>query len=357
VIDPQFWRDRRVFLTGHTGFKGSWLSLWLQRLGAHLTGFSIAVPTQPSFFEAAKLAEGLLDRRGDVRDRAALAKALMEAAPEIVIHAAAQPQVITSYADPIGTIHTNVMGTAHLLDAARQCPSVKAILIVTSDKCYENREWVWGYRETDPMGGYDPYSASKAAAELITASMRRAYFHPDAYERHRVAVASARAGNVIGGGDWSAYRILPDLMCAFARGVPATVRNPKAIRPWQFVLDPLSGYLLLCERLYRDGAAWAEAWNFGPDLRSDRPVAELAETAVRLWGAGAAINYAESSGPHEAFYLRLDASKAQIKLGWRPRVDFEQAMQMSTAWYRAYYGGENIRALAEAQLQAWLSMA
>ncbi|HXP31146.1 MAG TPA: CDP-glucose 4,6-dehydratase [Stellaceae bacterium] len=357
MLDRAFWRGRRVFLTGHTGFKGAWLSLWLQRLGARVTGYSIDVPTEPSLFMAARIGDGMTDGRGDVRDCDALSKAMREAAPEIVIHAAAQALVRASYADPIGTFATNIMGTAHLLEAARSCAGIKAVLIVTSDKCYENREWVWGYRESDAMGGYDPYSASKGAAEIVTASMRNAYFQPEAYRDHGVAVASARAGNVIGGGDWSADRIVPDLMRAFASGVPAMIRNPRAIRPWQYVLDPLAGYLLLCERLCREGPTFAEAWNFGPDLSGVRSVAELADAAARLWGTGAATQNAEGPEPHEAAILRLDAAKARLRLGWRPKMDCDTALLLAVEWYRAFYAGQDVRALSDRQLDRWHEMA
>lgn len=353
VPDPTFWRGRRVFLTGHTGFKGAWLSLWLQRMGARVTGYSIGIPSQPSLFGVAHLADGMMDHRGDIRDGGALSKRLLDSSPEVIIHAAAQSLVRTSYADPVGTFDTNVMGTAHLLQAVRACDQVKAVLVLTSDKCYENRELGVVFQETDPMGGHDPYSASKGAAELVTASMRRAYFNPESYGGHGAAIASARAGNVIGGGDWSADRIIPDLMRAFSTGVPALVRNPKAIRPWQFVLDLLAGYLLLCECLCTNGPAVAEAWNFGPESGSMRSVAELARTASGLWGAGACTESADGPKPHEASVLRLDSSKAQLKLGWRPRVDYETAMRLTIDWYRTFYAGADPRRLCEEQLDQY----
>ncbi len=353
VPDPRFWRGRRVFLTGHTGFKGAWLALWLQRLGAHVTGYSIGIPSQPSLFEVAHIGEGMTDHRGDIRDSATLSKCLSGASPELVIHAAAQSLVRSSYAAPIETFDTNVIGTARLLQAVRGCGDVKAVLVLTSDKCYENSELGVAFKESDPMGGHDPYSASKGAAELITASMRRAFFHPDAYERHGAAIASARAGNVIGGGDWSADRIIPDLVRALSAGAPATIRNPDAIRPWQFVLDLLAGYLQLCERLCTDGSSVSEPWNFGPEPDSTRSVAELARTASRLWGTGARVEVADGPKPHEASVLRLDSSKAKLRLGWRPKVDYETGMRLTIEWYRAFYAGANSRKTSEAQIDQW----
>lgn len=353
VPDPAFWRGRRVFLTGHTGFKGAWLCLWLQRMGACVTGYSIGIPSQPSLFEVARLGDGMTDYRGDVRNGAMLSKRIVDASPELVIHAAAQSLVRPSYTDPVGTFDTNVMGTAHLLQTVRECDEVKVVLVLTSDKCYENRELGVAFQETDPMGGHDPYSASKGAAELVTASMRRAYFQRESYEHHSAAVASARAGNVIGGGDWSADRIMPDLMRAFSAGVPAIVRNPMAVRPWQFVLDLLAGYLQLCERLCTDGLAFAEAWNFGPEPGSTRSVGEFAQAASGLWGPGARIENADGPKPHEASILRLDSSKAQLKLGWRPKIDYETAMRFTVDWYRAFYAGADPRTLSEGQLDQW----
>ncbi|HEY6023443.1 MAG TPA: CDP-glucose 4,6-dehydratase [Pseudolabrys sp.] len=351
--DPAFWRGRRVFLTGHTGFKGAWLSLWLQRLGAQVTGYSIGIPSQPSLFEAAHVANCMTDFRGDIRDGVALTNRIKESGPELVIHAAAQPLVRASYADPIGTFGTNVMGTAQVLQAVRACDRVKAVLMITSDKCYENRETGLPFHEGDPMGGHDPYSASKGAAELVTASMRRAYFQPSSHERHAAAVASARAGNVIGGGDWSDDRIIPDLMRAFSTGAPAIIRNPGAVRPWQFVLDLLAGYLRLCERLCTDGQAVAEAWNFGPDPGSARSVGELVQSASALWGAGARTDIASGPEPHEASMLVLDSSKARVKLGWRPKLDYETAMRLTVDWYRGFYAGTDARKLCEEQIDRY----
>ena len=258
-VDPGFWAGKRVFLTGHTGFKGSWLSLWLQTMGAKVTGFALAPPTSPSLFEAARVADGMTSIIGDIRDAAALKDALVAADSEIVLHMAAQPLVRASYDDPVGTYATNVMGTVHLLEAVRAAASVRACVVVTTDKCYENREWAWGYREDEPMGGFDPYSNSKGCSELVTSAYRRSFF-----QHSGIALGSARAGNVIGGGDWAADRLVPDILRAFEQNKPVVIRNPNATRPWQHVLEPLSGYLVLAERLYNDGQAFAEGWNFGP---------------------------------------------------------------------------------------------
>ena len=276
-IDADFWRGRRVFLTGHTGFKGGWLALWLQRLGADVTGYALDPPTTPSLFAVARVGAGMRSIINDIRDAETLAQAMREAQPEIVIHMAAQPLVRYSYQAPVETYATNVMGTVHLLEAVRQTDSVRAVVNVTSDKCYENREWVWGYRENEPMGGYDPYSNSKGCAELVTAAYRNSYFNPAQYSQHGVALASARAGNVIGGGDWAEDRLIPDILRAIAAGEAVNIRSPHAIRPWQHVLEPLSGYLLLAQRLIEDGPAHAEGWNFGPSEEDARPVQWIVE--------------------------------------------------------------------------------
>ncbi len=353
MVDPEFWRGRRVFLTGHTGFKGAWLCLWLRHLDAKIIGFSDRIPSKPSLFEVARAADGMTDLRGNINDFSVLSRALSEAAPEIIIHCAAQSLVRPSYIDPIETFRTNILGTAHVLEAARSLPTVRVVLVVTSDKCYENREIHRAYREDDAMGGYDPYSASKGAAEIVTASMRRSFFNPDRYSEHRVAVASARSGNVIGGGDWSVDRLVPDLMRAFAAGTAALIRSPASIRPWQVVLDPLAGYLRLCERLWTDGASFSEGWNFGPDLDSDRSVGEIAQTATRLWGQGANIELATAPQPHEAKMLRLDTEKARSRLGWKPYADFDKAMRLTVDWYRSFNSDGDVRDLCRSQLLEW----
>jgi len=335
-IDPAFWRGRRVFLTGHTGFKGGWLSLWLQQLGAELTGYALAPPTTPSLFEVARVGAGMRSLIADIRDGEALASAMRDAKPEIVIHMAAQPLVRYSYQAPVETYATNVMGTVHLLEAVRQTDSVRAVVNVTSDKCYENREWIWGYRENEPMGGHDPYSNSKGCAELVTAAYRNSYFNPARNGQRGVALASARAGNVIGGGDWADDRLIPDILRAIAAGQPAPIRNPGAVRPWQHVLEPLSGYLLLAQRLVEDGPVHAEAWNFGPAEADARPVQWLVDGLTRAWGEGTCWQSDTTSQPHEAHCLKLDCAKAHARLGWRPRWPLARALESIVAWHRAH---------------------
>ena len=349
VAQGDFWRGKRVFLTGHTGFKGSWLALCLRRLGADVTGYALAPPTSPSLYEMAAVAAGLRDVRGDVRDLDSLQRALQAAAPEIVIHMAAQSLVRASYADPVETYATNVMGTVNLLEAVRRAGSVRAALIVTSDKCYENREWVWGYRENDPMGGFDPYSNSKGCAELVTAAYRSSYFGAG------TAVASARAGNVIGGGDWAQDRLVPDAIRAFAAGKPVEIRNPAAIRPWQHVLEPLAGYLLLAQRLCARGQEAASGWNFGPSEQEARPVAEVVDQLARLWGDGARWQLAAGAHPHEAHHLKLDCSKARAHLGWRPRSSLDEGLAWTADWYRAWHAGADLARITEAQIERYLA--
>lgn len=315
---------------------GSWLALWLQNLGAEIAGFSLKPPTQPNLFELARVAEGMTSIEGDVRDYAALSQALSAHKPEIVVHLAAQPLVRRSYIDPIETYGSNVMGTVHLLEAVRHAPPVRAVLIVTSDKCYENKEWVWGYREDEPMGGYDPYSSSKGCAELVASSMRRSFFNPGDYSRHGVAVATARAGNAIGGGDWSQDRLIPDIIKSFLAREEAQIRSPRAIRPWQHVLEPISGYLALLKKLCSEGPAHAEGWNFGPADSDARPVSYIAERLAGLWGENASWRSDDGLHPHEAHYLKLDCSKARLRLGWTPRWNLDATLENIAAWYKTY---------------------
>ena len=349
-MNPEFWRGKRVLLTGHTGFKGSWLSLWLQSMGAQVTGFALAPPTRPSLFEVADVDRGMASIVGDIRDLEHLRAIFAEHKPEIVIHMAAQPLVRYSYAEPVETYSTNVMGTVNLLEAVRSTPSVKAVVNVTTDKCYENREWAWGYRENEAMGGFDPYSSSKGCAELVTAAYRNSYFHPDKYTEHGVAMASARAGNVIGGGDWAEDRLIPDIMRAIIKNCPVNIRNPHAIRPWQHVLGPLSGYLLLAQKLYEEGASYAEGWNFGPNDEDAKPVQWIVERLTKSWGEGASWVLDGGEHPHEAHYLKLDCSKAKARLNWQPRWHLDEALGKIVEWQRSYQQGADMKAVSLQQI-------
>ena len=343
---PEFWAGRRVFLTGHTGFKGAWLALWLQRLGAAVTGLSLTA--EPGSLGDALGIERLMPTVvADIRDAAGLRRAVAEARPELVLHLAAQALVRRSYADPLETLSVNVMGTAHLLEAARAAASVRAVLVVTTDKCYENREWLWPYREEDALGGHDPYSASKAGAELVTAAWRRSFMAAQG-----VAVASARAGNVVGGGDWAADRLVPDCIRAFAAGAPVRIRNPHATRPWQHVLDPLCGYLLLAESLFEDNQA-AGPWNFGPGPDAIRPVSEVVRLLAEAWGDGARWTADAGPHPHEAGLLAVDAAKARARLDWRPRLTLDAALGQAAGWYRRHRAGADPRALIQAEIDAY----
>jgi CDP-glucose 4,6-dehydratase len=345
-VDPAFWSGRRVFLTGHTGFKGAWLSLWLQSLGAELTGFSNEVPTDPSLYELARVGEGMEDRRGDVRDPEAVASALAGCDPEVVIHMAAQPFVRRSFAEPRLTYETNVMGTVNVLEAVRGAKGVRAVVNVTTDKCYENREWEWGYREDEPMGGHDPYSSSKGAAEIVTSAYRRSFFSDADGPR----LASARAGNVIGGGDWGEDRLVPDAMRAALAGETTRVRNPNAIRPWQHVINPLSGYLALAEALW-ESPEHARGWNFGPADEEARPVGWVIDRLAELWPERVKWTVDEGPHPHEATYLKLDSSRARTRLGWRPLLALEPALAETAAWYRELAAGADMRQATLDQLQ------
>lgn len=355
-MNPAFWRGKRVFLTGHTGFKGSWMSLWLQSLGVELTGFALQPPTQPSLFDEARVAQGMRSIIGDIRDLACLQKAMQECQPEIVIHMAAQPLVRYSYDNPVETYATNVMGTVHLLEAVRHTPSVKAVVNITTDKCYENREWVWGYRENEPMGGYDPYSNSKGCAELVTAAYRSSFFNPQAYHQHGVAIASVRAGNVIGGGDWAHDRLIPDILAAFEAGRPVIIRNPNSIRPWQHVMEPLRGYIMLAEQLYTHGPEFAEGWNFGPNDEDARPVEWIVNELARLWGQGATWQLAGGEHPHEATYLKLDISKARSRLNWHPALRLGDALKMITEWTKQRQAAADIQAITLDQILTYQKM-
>ena len=339
-----FWRGRRVFLTGHTGFKGSWLALWLAQMGAEVTGYALAPPTDPSLFALARVGDLVRDQRGDVTDAQALASAVRDAQPEVVLHLAAQALVRPSYEDPVGTYATNVMGTVHLLEGVRQTPGVRAVVCVTSDKCYENGDQARPYREDDPMGGYDPYSSSKGCSELVTSAYRRSFFHPRDLARHQVGVASARAGNVIGGGDWARDRLIPDLLKSFSAGERPLIRFPDAVRPWQHVLEPLHGYLILAQRLCEGRAEAADGWNFGPDADSARPVGWIADRLAAAWGQGAGWDRTADAQPHEAGYLSLDSDKARAILGWRPVWSLEETLAGIVQWQRDLLQGVNVQA-------------
>lgn len=332
-----FWRDKKVFVTGHTGFKGSWLTLWLASMGAKVKGYALEAPTEPSLFHVADIA-GICESHqiDDIRDASALYQSIKDYQPDIVIHMAAQPLVRYSYEHPIETYETNVMGTVHLLDAVRRLDSVRAVVCVTSDKCYDNREWVWGYRETEPMGGYDPYSNSKGCSELVVGAYRNSFFNADNHSLHGVAVASVRAGNVIGGGDWALDRLIPDILKAFEQKQIVNIRNPYAIRPWQHVLEPLSGYLVLAEALYTQGPTFNGGWNFGPHSSDAKPVQYIVEKLAERWGNNASWHIEEGSHPHEAHYLKLDCSKAAQLLNWHPRWNLNRTLEKIVNWHQAW---------------------
>lgn len=352
--EDTFWRDLPVVVTGHTGFKGGWLTLWLEQLRAKVHGYALDPPTEPNLFEAARIGTRLAsDTRADLADLPRLSAVFARASPEVVFHLAAQPLVREGYRDPLGTLASNVMGTAHVLEAARACASVRAIVVITTDKVYENREWEFPYRETDPLGGRDPYSASKAAAEIVAACYRQSFFN--GANNHPARVATARSGNVIGGGDWAADRLIPDCLRAFAAGESVRLRFPDAVRPWQHVLEPLAGYLRLAELLSgRDGDRFARAWNFGPDASGEATAGELAAAAGRAWGAGAHVAHAPADHhPHEAALLRLDSTSARTVLGWRPRWSLTQAVERTVAWQQAWGSGSDMAAFSLGQISAY----
>jgi CDP-glucose 4,6-dehydratase len=358
AVDPQFWSGKKVFLTGHTGFKGGWLTVWLHSMGAKVSGYALFPNTKPNLYEEARVS-GLCDHSffGDIRDLLTLRQAMNQVAPDIVIHMAAQPLVRYSYENPVETYETNVMGTVHLLEAVRTCPSVRAVVIVTTDKCYENKEWVWGYRENEPMGGHDPYSNSKGCAELITAAYRQSFFSEVNYSSHRVAMASARAGNVIGGGDWSTDRLIPDAIAAFEKKVPLLIRNPLAIRPWQHVLEPLSGYLVLAQSLYEQGVAFNGAWNFGPQDGDARTVQEVITLFIAQWnqrmGEVASWQQDHQFQPHEAHLLKLDCSKAGQYLHWKAKWSLEAAVDAIVQWHQAFQRKEDLQVLMHEQIKMY----
>ncbi|MCW3053159.1 MAG: rfbG [Chthonomonadales bacterium] len=349
-MNPTFWRGKRVLITGHTGFKGSWLALWLQQCGAEVAGYALPPPpptASPSLFTTAGVPDGMHTVFGDIRDEARLTALMTEFRPEISLHLAAQALVRESYANPVETYSVNVMGTVHFLEAVRRTSDVKVALVVTSDKCYENREWAWGYRENEPMGGHDPYSSSKGCAELVTAAYRASYF---GQEEAMPVVATARAGNVIGGGDWAKDRLIPDIVRALQQNLPVLIRSPYAIRPWQHVLEPLNGYLTLAEHCWENGTACAEGWNFGPNDSDARSVQWIVERMTQLWGEDARWERDSNPHPHEAHYLKLDASKAKMRLGWQPSLDLATTLDWVVEWYREHAAGKDARALTLDQI-------
>ena len=338
-VDASFWKGKKVFLTGHTGFKGSWLSLWLQNMGALVKGYSLDVNTQPALFIQANVAEEMESEIGDIRNLEQLTKSMVSYSPEILIHMAAQPLVRLSYQEPVDTYTTNVIGTVNVLEAARKCPNLKAIVSVTTDKCYENKEWEWGYRENEPMGGHDPYSNSKGCAELVTSAYRRSFFNSE----DTASLASARAGNVIGGGDWAEDRLIPDILRAFEKSEPVVIRNPLSTRPWQHVLEPLSGYLVLAQELFLNGDNFAEGWNFGPKDEDCKPVSWILDQMVESWGGNASWNLDKNNNPHEAGFLKLDCSKASNRLKWNPKWNLQLTLKSIVDWHQLYTNGGDVK--------------
>ena len=350
-IDRAFWNGKNVFLTGHTGFKGTWLSLWLQSLGAQVTGCALPPVTDPNLFDLARVADGMDSKIIDIRNLEPLRDAMVAAEPDILLHLAAQPLVRYSYEAPVETYATNVMGTVHVLEAARQVPTLRSIVVISSDKCYENREQEHGYVETDAMGGHDPYSSSKGCTELVAAAYRSSFFSSADTAAH---LASGRAGNVIGGGDWAADRIVPDTMNAFIAGEPVHLRNPNAVRPWQHVLEPLHGYLMVAERLWHDGAEFAEGWNFGPHDDSTQPVGKIVGRMEEIWGGSASSEFKpDPNAVHEATLLRLNIEKTETRLNWHPKLALDQTLEWTVEWYRNFHQNEDMRSFTLSQIDQY----
>jgi CDP-glucose 4,6-dehydratase len=338
-VSSEFWENKKVFITGHTGFKGSWMSLWLQSMGAKVKGYSLEPNTNPNLFTQANVGANMHSEIGDIRDLNQISKSMLDFNPDLLIHMAAQPLVRLSYQEPVNTYTTNVIGTVNVLESARNCKNLKAIVSVTTDKCYENREWDWGYRENEPMGGHDPYSSSKGCAELVTSAYRRSFFST----KETASLASARAGNVIGGGDWSDDRLIPDILRAFEKSEAVIIRNPLSTRPWQHVLEPLSGYLLLAQELYVNGDEFAEGWNFGPKEEGCKPVDWILDKMVKHWGDGASWELDKNNNPHEAGFLKLDCSKAVNRLKWQPKWQLQETLELIIDWHQNYLDGKELK--------------
>ena len=347
MIDRKFWQGKRVFLTGHTGFKGSWLSLWLSSLGAEVKGYALSPPTSPSLFDEAKVGSIVDSQIGDIRDQDTLHKSMTAFNPDILIHMSAQPLVRYSYEAPIETYEVNVIGTAKVLEVARSCSNLKAIVNITTDKCYENDERAEGYKEDDPMGGYDPYSSSKGCVELVTSAYRRSFM-----QEQGIGLASVRAGNVIGGGDWADDRLIPDILRSFEKNEPVVIRNPKATRPWQHVLEPLSGYLILAQKLYEDQKEYAEGWNFGPNEKDVKPVDSILNKMITKW-PNSSWELDKNSNPHEADFLKLDISKAESRLGWKPIWELSHTLEKIIAWHRAWIDKKDMQAVCLSEIKEY----
>lgn len=354
MIDRTFWKNKKVFITGHTGFKGSWLSLWLSSMGAEVMGYALKPPTVPSLFNLCKIEELVTSIEDDIRNIDSLKKYICSFKPEVIFHLAAQPIVSESYKNPLETYEINVMGTVNLLEAVRNCSFVKAVVNITSDKCYENREWYWGYRETDKLGGYDPYSNSKACSELIVSAYRNSFFNPKDYEKHGVGIATARAGNVIGGGDWAKNRLIPDCIRSLLKREKIIIRSPNAMRPWQHVIEPLRGYLMLAEKLYKEGRNFASAWNFGPKDEDMQTVEWIVKRLCYLWEESVEYQIEKQLEFHEASLLRLDCSKARYILGWKPEWSIETSLEKVVDWVKAYKESENMYNVCIRQIKEYM---
>lgn len=354
MVSKDFWNNKRVFITGHTGFKGSWLSLWLSELGADVTGYALEPPTEPSMFKVCDIEKKINSVISDIRDYGRLKSEINKCEAEIIIHMAAQPLVRESYNNPVETYEINVMGTVNLLQAVRECKSVKAVLNVTTDKCYENKEWEKGYKEIDRLGGFDPYSNSKACSEMVTSSFRNSFFNSKTYEDHGVAIGSARGGNVIGGGDWAEDRIITDCVKSVMVEQPLLIRNPKATRPWQYVLEPLRGYLMLAQALFENGSEFAKGYNFGSTEDNAKEVVYLVDKFCHLWGNGATYNIDKNSHPHEAAFLKLDCTLAKNELKWEPKLDIDTALSMTVQWFKEYKEGSNMSEFTIGQIKSYM---